>query len=147
LDAGHVTSWEEAFERWIGRDCPAYVERYKLSPEAAIGLIHHAGGLAVLAHPYVYGRDGTCKKTMDLNHWLPRLRRAGLSGIEVYYPNYPRRISRHLLDLAVEYGLVISGGSDFHGGKVGNGLGGVAVPWAVWEGLERRHHLVQAKAL
>jgi 3',5'-nucleoside bisphosphate phosphatase len=147
LDAGHVTSWEEAFERWIGRDCPAYVERYKLSPEAAIGLIHHAGGLAVLAHPYVYGRDGTCKKAMDLKHWLPRLRRAGLSGIEVYYPNYPRRISRHLLDLAVEYGLVISGGSDFHGGKAGNGLGGVAVPWAVWEGLERRHHLVQAKAL
>ncbi|MCL7453586.1 MAG: PHP domain-containing protein, partial [Anaerolineae bacterium] len=57
LDAGHVTSWDEAFERWIGRDCPAYVERYKLSPEAAIGLIHHAGGLAVLAHPYVYDRD------------------------------------------------------------------------------------------
>jgi hypothetical protein len=147
LDAGHVTTWEEAFQRWIGRDCPAYVERYKLSPEAAIRLIHNAGGLAVLAHPYVYGRDGRCKKSMDLKHWLPRLRRAGLAGVEVYYPNYPRRISRHLLDLAVKYGLVISGGSDFHGGASGNGLGSVAVPWAAWEGLKRRHHFVQARSL
>jgi hypothetical protein len=40
--------------------------------------------------------------------------------------------------------LVISGGSDFHGGAAGNGLGSVAVPWAAWEGLKRRHHLVQA---
>lgn len=147
LDAGHVTSWEEAFDRWIGRDCPAYVERYKLSPETAIQLINGAGGLAVLAHPYVYSRDGKCRKAMDLEHWLPRLRQAGLAGVETYYPNYPRGISRHLLDLAVKHGLIITGGSDFHTGAAGTGLGGVDVPWAAWEGLERRLHRVRVRGL
>jgi hypothetical protein len=47
----------------------------------------------------------------------------------------------------VKYGLVISGGSDFHGGAAGSGLGSVAVPWAAWEGLQRTHHLVQARSL
>lgn len=138
LEAGHVSSYDEAFNLWIGRDCPAYVERYKLSPEEAIQLVRRSGGLPVLAHPYTYSRHGECRNSLDLKRWLPRLRSAGLEGIEVYYPHYPRRASRRLLTLAVQHGLLITGGSDFHGGMLGNGLGSVAVPWAVWEGLERR---------
>jgi hypothetical protein len=99
-----------------------------------------------LAHPYVYNRYGERKRSLDLKHWLPRLREAGLVGIEVYYPHYPRRASRHLLALAIHYGLLITGGSDFHGGMIGGGLGSVAVPWAAWEGLERRHRLLLAGA-
>ncbi|MDX9833284.1 MAG: PHP domain-containing protein, partial [Anaerolineae bacterium] len=86
LEAGLIHSWDEAFERWIGRGCPAYVERYKLTPEDAIDLVRASGGLPVLAHPYIYTRKGERKKDLDLKHWLPRLVRAGLAGIEVYYP-------------------------------------------------------------
>lgn len=146
LEAGHVSSWDEAFNLWIGRGCPAYVERYKLPPEEAIQLVRRSGGLTVLAHPHIYSRHGEQRKGLDLKRWLPRLRDAGLEGIEVYYPNYPRRVSRQLLSLAVHYGLLLTGGSDFHGGVLGNGLGSVAVPWAAWEGLERRHRLTRIRA-
>jgi predicted metal-dependent phosphoesterase TrpH len=146
LEAGHVTSYSEAFDLWIGRGCPAYVERFKLSPEEAIELVRNSGGLPVLAHPYIYDRSGASKRSLDLNRWLPRLREAGLEGIEVYYPHYPHRVSRHLLAMAIRHRLLITGGSDFHGGFLGNGLGSVAVPWAVWQGLDRRHRLGQANA-
>ena len=145
LKAGHVSSYDEAFDLWISRGGPAYVERYKVLPEVAVELLAKSGGLPVLAHPYIYSRDGERRLGLDLKHWLPRLRDAGLEGIEVYYPNYPREARRHLLDLAVQYGLLITGGSDFHGGMLGNRLGSVAVPWAVWEGLERRHKLIQSR--
>jgi predicted metal-dependent phosphoesterase TrpH len=107
-------------------------------------LVRRAGGLPVLAHPYIYSRNGEKKADMDLKHWLPRLQRAGLAGIEVYYPNYPRRVRRRLLELAAGRGLAVTGGSDFHGGPVGSGLGRVVVPWAAWESLERRHQLMRA---
>lgn len=146
LEAGHVSSYDEAFDLWIGRSGPAYVERYKVLPEEAVRLLKGSGGLPVLAHPYIYSRDGERRAGLDLDHWLPRLREAGLEGIEVYYPNYPLSARSHLLALAVQHGLLITGGSDFHGGRLGNGLGSVAVPWAVWEGLERRHRLLQNRA-
>ena len=142
LEAGHVSSYDEAFDLWIGRGGPAYVERYKVRPDAAVELLKKSGGLPTLAHPYIYSRDGERRSSLDLKYWLPRLRDAGLEGIEVYYPNYPREARRNLLDLAVQHGLLITGGSDFHGGMLGNRLGSVAVPWAVWEGLERRHRLL-----
>jgi predicted metal-dependent phosphoesterase TrpH len=145
LEAGHVRTYNEAFDLWIGRGCPAYVERYKLSPEDAIRLVRKSGGLPVLAHPYLYDRSGGRKAGLELGHWLPRLREAGLAGIEIYYPNYPRRVSRQLLAQASYYGLLITGGSDFHGGIVGNGLGSVAVPWAAWEALDRRQRASRAR--
>ncbi|MFL7811371.1 MAG: PHP domain-containing protein, partial [Anaerolineae bacterium] len=111
IEAGHIEHWEEAFERWIGRDCPAYVERYKLSPEEAIALVRRSGGLTVLAHPYIYSRLGERRHGLNLKIWLPRLCAAGLAGIEIYYPNYPRDASRHLLSLAIKHKLVITGGS------------------------------------
>ncbi len=146
LEAGHVSNFNEAFNLWIGRHCPAYVERYKLSPEDAIRLVRQSGGLPVLAHPYIYTRRGEYKAGLDLKRWLPRLRDAGLEGMEVYYPRYARSVSRRLLALAVKYDLLISGGSDFHGGMLGGGLGSVAVPWAAWEGLQRRYRLRQARS-
>jgi predicted metal-dependent phosphoesterase TrpH len=145
LEAGYVQSYNEAFDLWIGRDCPAYVERLKLSPEDAIQLVRNSGGLPVLAHPFIYDRNGAYKTGLDLKRWLPRLCEAGLQGIEVYYPHYPHRISRQLLAMAIHHGLLITGGSDFHGGFLGNGLGSVAVPWAAWLGLVQRYRLSRAK--
>jgi len=146
LEAGLASSFNEVFDLWIGRGRPAYVERYKLSPEETIQLVRRSGGVPVLAHPYIYSRSGVCKMGLDLRRWLPRLREAGLEGMEVYYPNYTRRVNRHLLALAVRHNLLITGGSDYHGGMLGNGLGSVSVPWAAWEGLKRRHLLMQEKA-
>ncbi len=146
LEAGHVSSYDEAFNLWIGRGCPAYVERYRIAPEEAIQLVCQSGGVPVLAHPYFYNRDGERREALDLRRWLPQLQSAGLAGIEVYYPHYPRHVSRQLLDMAVQYGLIITGGSDFHGGMMGNGLGSVSVPGAVWEGLERRYRLMRARS-
>jgi predicted metal-dependent phosphoesterase TrpH len=147
LEAGHVGTWDEAFDLWIGRGRPAYVERYKLTPQEAIQMVRRSGGLPVLAHPFVYSRSGVCRKSMDLQYWLPRLREAGLEGIEVYYPNYPHRVSRRLLDQAIKHGLLPAGGSDFHGGRAGSGLGRVAVPWAAWQGLKRRFWLNQTRTV
>lgn len=146
LEAGHVASCEEAFTLWIGRDCPAYIERYKLAPEEAIELVRRSGGIPVLAHPYIYSRYGRCKSALDLKHWLPRLQAAGLLGIETFYPHYPHRTSRRLLALAMKYDLLVTGGSDFHGTTIGNGLGNVDVPWPVWKALERRRRLVELGA-
>jgi predicted metal-dependent phosphoesterase TrpH len=155
LEAGHVSSFDEAFNLWIGRDCPAYVERLKISPEDAIRLVRKSGGIPVLAHPYIYTRSGEFKTGLDLKRWLPRLCSAGLMGIEAYYPHYPHRITRRLLMLSIHYGLLITGGSDFHGkatpaqgaGTIDHGLGSVAVPYIVWEGLERRYRLDRKGAL
>jgi len=145
LEAGHVSSFDEAFHLWIGRDCPAYVERYKILPEDAIQLVRKSGGIPVLAHPYTYTRSGELKTGLDLKRWLPRLWDAGLMGVEAYYPHYPHRITRRLLALAIHYGLLITGGSDFHGKAIDNGLGSVVVPYIVWKGLERRHQLGEAE--
>jgi len=146
VEAGHVSNYDEAFDLWIGRDRPAYVERYKLLPEEAIQLVRSAGGLPVLAHPYMYSRRGELRKGLDLKRWLPKLRDAGLEGIEVYYSNYPHRARRQLLSCAVRYGLIVTGGSDFHGRMLGSELGSIAVPWAVWDGLQRRHRRMLAQA-
>ena len=146
LEAGHVGSFDEAFNLWIGRDCPAYVERFKISPEDAIDLVRKSGGVPVLAHPYTYTRSGELKTGLDLKRWLPRLCAAGLLGIEAYYPHYPHRISRRLLALAIHYGMLVTGGSDFHGTATDNGPGSVAVPTILWEGLERRHRFGEVEA-
>jgi hypothetical protein len=121
------------------------VERLKLLPEEALQLVRASGGLPVLAHPFIFDRRGRQKAGLDLKRWVPRLRDAGLEGIEAYYPHYPRRVNRQLVALATQYGLQMTGGSDFHGGMLGSGLGSVAVPWAVWEGLQRRHELMKGR--
>jgi hypothetical protein len=138
LAAGHVTTLDEAFEQWIGRHAPAYVERLKLTPEQAIESVVQSGGLAVLAHPYSFSPTGECRRSLDLQSWLPRLARAGLCGLEVYYPNYPHRIIRRLLENAQANDLIPTGGSDFHG-LPHHRLGSVSVPWAAWKLLQARY--------
>ena len=79
----------------------------RIEPEAAIELIHRAGGLAVLAHP--------CKMNCDIHSLVDRLAKAGLDGIEAFYPTAtPGQKAVHL-SLARQYGLLVSCGSDFHG--------------------------------
>jgi hypothetical protein len=132
LEAGHVTSYEEAFVRYIGRNSPAYVERPKFTPTEACALIRRAGGVPVLAHPAGFDRFGAIKPVVDLDAGLPALIAAGLMGIEVYYPGYDAITLEYLMGVARRFGLLVTGGSDFHVSRARDpDLGSVYVPLRV----------------
>ena len=121
LERGYVASIQEAFTKYISRDGPAYVEREKMTPAEAVALILRAGGLPVLAHPLT--TDGPERIVIEL-------KAAGLAGLEAYYAGYTTEEVSRLVSLAKRYGLIATGGSDYHG--LDNGaetmLGGAGVP-------------------
>ena len=106
LEAGHIESFDEAFERFIGRNGPAYAERAKLAPAEAIAMIREAGGLAVFAHPSF---------TDDYPRVAAELAAAGAFGLEAYYKSYEPELVAELAALAAGLGLFALGGSDYHG--------------------------------
>lgn len=133
LAAGHVTTTTEAFDLYLANDKPAYVPHFSLPPVEAVQLIRRAGGVPVLAHP------------QGLEQFVPELVRGGLRGIECYYPEYGEHERRELLEVAKRFGLIATGGSDFHGlDKMGHmgGLGAVDVPWEVVERLKKEHAFI-----
>ncbi len=105
MERGYISQPQEAFERYIGRNGPAYVEREKLTPQEAIQLIRQAGGVAALAHPREVG---------DWQGVLPGLVKAGLAGMEVYYKAYPPDLVAQLRQRAKALGLMALGGTDYH---------------------------------
>ncbi|MEI6308462.1 MAG: PHP domain-containing protein [bacterium] len=107
---GYASNVEEAFTRYLRIGKPAYVPHCKLSPRQVLSLVRKVGGLAVMAHPGLSARD-------DL---IPMLCRDGLGGLEAYYPEHnPSQVHRYL-GLAKEAGILVTGGSDFHGTAVRN---------------------------
>ncbi len=121
LEKGYIPSLKEAFNKYIGREAPAYVEREKMTPEEVVELITQVGGLAVLAHP---------AQIDDLEHLIPRLQRVGLVGVEAYYNSYPPKTIQYLASVAHKHALVATGGSDFHGmdSATETPIGGVSIP-------------------
>jgi 3',5'-nucleoside bisphosphate phosphatase len=120
FEAGHVPTYDSAFDTLISKDSPAYVSRVGLAPLEAVALVRSHGGVPSLAHP------GT---VIDLERLLPLLVEEGLIGMECYYPSHTPAFTAMCLRLSVRYGLVPTGGSDFHGrGDHGSDLGGVFVP-------------------
>lgn len=130
-EAGYVQTIGEAFDKYIGNGCYAYVPRYKLTPQDAVHLVASANGLPVIAHPFeLPGLD-------ELRNWLPDLCEAGMVGLETYYGTYTPENVRELLALAHEYNLIPTGGSDFHGpGMHPTPLGGRHVPFEAVERLK-----------
>lgn len=122
MQAGVVTSVGEGFETYLGRGKPAFVDKELIEPEAAIRLIEAAGGFAVMAHPF---------SLPDARSILPGLVAAGLSGLECYYGEYNASQRRELVVLAAEFGLLPTGGSDYHGPafREGRELGSVDIPF------------------
>ncbi len=108
LEAGYVETLAEAFDKYIGRNCTAYVEREKVTPEKAVKLIVGAGGFAIMAHPHSFG----AKRTEDI---IGPLISAGLAGLEAYYNGYKPCDVGWIVSMAKAMGLLLSGGSDFHG--------------------------------
>ncbi|MEE8392227.1 MAG: PHP domain-containing protein [Anaerolineae bacterium] len=129
LDQGCVETVREAFDRFIGNDGPAYVPRLRLTPPEAIRAITEAGGIPVLAHP-AHSRPPAVER-------IPEFVGYGLRGVEVYHPQHSLEEVEVLLALCQEYDLLVTGGSDFHGPSVRDGvsLGTVHVPWECVERL------------
>ncbi|TKJ30337.1 MAG: hypothetical protein CEE40_05410 [Chloroflexi bacterium B3_Chlor] len=131
-ERGYVISANEAFDRYIGLEGPAYVSRYKLTPVEALEMITAAQGLPVLAH------------SRGQEYRLRELAAAGLVGLEAYYPSYSMKESEALARLAEKHNLIPTGGTDFHGyaGGVTTALGEVGVPP---ESLERLRTLAKSR--
>ena len=105
LAAGHVASVQEAFDRFLGDDCPAYVPRKGISPAEVVRVVTQVGGVTALAHPGLLKQDSL----------IPNLARNGLDAIEVYHSDHDLSDEARYLRLSEEHGLAVSGGSDFHG--------------------------------
>jgi len=137
LEKGYITSFKEAFTKYISRDGPAYVEREKITPVGAVELILRANGLPVLAHPFTIN---------DPEMMIIELKAAGLVGIEAYYNSYTTDEISRLVSLADRHNLITTGGSDYHGLDDSNEtmIGGVDVPM---ESAERLIALAEQRAL
>jgi len=124
LEAGYVADHAEAFAKYIGEGGPAYVDKYKMDPAQAVATIHAACGLAFVAHPGYYLEDAATFDAL-LDH--------GFDGIEVFHPYHRPAMIERLLGIARDRGLLISGGSDFHGFAGRDNLGEPPVSYALLE--------------
>lgn len=136
---GYVQSVAEAFELWLAAGRPAYLGRPRLSPEEGIGLAVRSGAIPVLAHPHTLGIN----RAEEMAALLDRLVNAGLVGLEAAYAGYQRHEREGYAHLAGRFGLVASGGSDYHGAykpglELGFGYGDLSVPETVLEELRAR---------
>ena len=123
LQKGYVNAVQEAFDRYLGKGAPAYVDKFRLNPKEAMRLIREAGGIPVLAHPFTLH----IPPPNQLNALLNELIELGLMGIEVYYPEHTEDQISLYESLAERLGLLVTGGSDYHGieaDKADIGLGG-----------------------
>lgn len=139
-DHGYVKSMPEAFDRYIGDHAPCFIPREKVTPAQAVQLILSAGGVPVLAHPPLYHMSDE-----RLDRLVRTLTENGLAGIEAIYSTYTAGEEVHMRSLASQYGLIITGGSDFHGSNkpdidLGTGKGKLYVPDELLEGLAKAKH-------
>ncbi|WP_027178230.1 PHP domain-containing protein [Maridesulfovibrio bastinii] len=141
---GYVHSIEEAFQKLLGKDGKAYVPKIKITAEDGIALLNSAGATAVLAHPCLLGVDDA-----QLDVELERLKGYGLEAIEVYYTSHTLEMTSAYKKAARKFGLLPSGGSDFHGSvkpeiRIGKGTGKLFVHHSVLDDLKA---LRQSKGL
>ncbi len=127
---------DTVFRKYLGNGCCCYVPREKITPYAAIDLIHSGGGLAYFAHPIL------CHMNFDrLDAFVKSLKEHGLTGLEAVYSTYMPGDERNIRRLAEKYDLLISGGSDFHGAnkpfiKLGTGKGTLHIPYEFLQNMK-----------
>lgn len=129
LEGGFAKDFNEVFDKYIGEHCPAYVEKYKITPREAIDHIHASGGLAFVAHPGYY-----LENLDEFNELVSE----GFDGIEVFHPNHTKNVIAVLSGVTKDRGLLESGGSDFHGFEGRNNLGEHQVPYELLERIKDR---------
>lgn len=130
VEAGHVSTVNEAFERWLSRDRPGFVPRTGASPEDVFARVHDAGGLASLAHPVLMRRD----------ELIPGYAEAGLDALEAYHSDHTKVDTARYLATAAQLSLLVTGGSDYHAdtGHGGSSPGSVSLPREQFERLKAR---------
>lgn len=136
VELGYASDVADAFDRYVEKGRKYYVGRHFLSLERSIEIIREAGGVPVLAHPFQYRLDDT-----GLRELIEYSMAHGLRGMECRYSGYTTEQSGYLERLAEEYGLIKTGGSDFHGTnkahiRLGTGTGGLEVPYEFLEELK-----------
>ena len=141
VELGQAESVPDAFERFVGKGKKYYLPRTFLPIEHSVEIIAEAGGLPVLAHPYQYRLDEAALRDL-IEHCMEY----GLVGMECFYSGYTDEQSAYLCRLANEYGLLRTGGSDFHGKnkphiQLGTGTGFLSVPYDLLLALKDRAHI------
>ena len=142
---GYAESVKDAFNRYLSVGCHAYSNRQALTGPEAVSLIHEAGGIAVAAHLHLIKMPDD-----QLKEYLKSLIPYGLDGIEGYYTDYTPDMEKRYRAMAQELGLVISGGTDYHGANkphisIGKGKGDLEIPYSVLDGLRARHAEIYGK--
>jgi predicted metal-dependent phosphoesterase TrpH len=141
LQNGYVNTVQEAFDRYLGKGAPAYVDKFRFDPREAVRLIRDARGIPVLAHPFTLH----IPLPKQLNALLTELIQLGLMGIEVYYPEHTEDQILLYKSLAEKHGLLVTGGSDYHGigaDKVEIGIGwkDMRLPYSLVETMKAALH-------
>lgn len=133
---GLASSVQDAFNRFLLRGRPGYVERYKITPAEAICIIRQSRGIPVLAHPGSAGLDEI----------IPELISCGLLGLEVYHPEHNVTAARRYACLARAYGLLITGGSDAHGPdyRCPTQVGSYRIPYEYVPALQKKKKEIEA---
>jgi predicted metal-dependent phosphoesterase TrpH len=134
-----VSSLQEAFDLYLAKGKPAYIDKIKFDEAGAIGMIKEAQGLAVLAHPNLMNYNSL----QETKERILSLKKHGLDGFEVYYSRMSQKYSNKLIKFAKKYNFAISGGSDYHGKNkdnisMGTGMGQLNIPDSVYTDLENR---------
>jgi predicted metal-dependent phosphoesterase TrpH len=129
-----VNSIDEAFDQYLAHGRPAYENKYRISCKQAIDVISDAGGISVIAHPYLLN----IQNKNEIEDLIEMLKDMGLQGIEVYYPDHPREETAFYTEIAKQHGLLITGGTDFHGTvtpeiHMGSGKGDFYVPYTLYK--------------
>lgn len=132
-----VGTYREAFEKHIGYESPAYVEKMKFSPQEAFTLIRQAGGIPILAHPQATGCD----------EHIPEFIKQGLMGLEVWHPDHGEEAQRFYLAYCKKRDLICTGGSDCHGArKAKPTIGTLPVPYECVEMLKKAQRITRSAA-
>lgn len=137
-ETGQLPDKQTAFAKYLGENCCCYIDRPKISPVEAVILIREAGGLAVLAHPVLCNLPEE-----DLRQMILEMKEAGMCGLEAVYSENTADDEVHMRRLAEEFGLLVTGGSDFHGKnkpdiQLGTGKGNLHIPYAFLQALKEK---------
>ena len=135
---GIVADIDEAFDRYLAKGCPAFVSKARLDCSKTLALIEAAGGVPVLAHPCLINSQSQPQE--KLRSLVGMLCEMGLKGLEIHYPRHSRQEVTGLIDIAEQFDLLITGGSDFHGKitpeiQMGRGLGDLNISFELYEAL------------
>ena len=138
LKKGFIKSWDEGFDKYLNKGCPAHVQKKEPEFDEVIGFVRDNGGVPVLAHPI-----HTKKQGQELFELVKSLKSCGLAGIEVFHSDHCAELKHEYLQMIEVLGMISSGGSDFHGGahpevNIGIGKGDLKVPDLIFEQIKER---------